>query len=697
MTLRPYAAALLLSSLSAPVLAQNTAEEAPTELAPVIINANPFGRAADDVVQPVEALKGEELVRKRRTNIGETLEGETGVSTADFGPAVGRPVIRGQGGPRVQVLENGIASMDVSNVSTDHAVSIDPANAEQVEIIKGPATLIFGSGASAGVVNVVNNRLPTRYAEGSFGSAEFTFGDNASERNYAADLNHGAGGFMFHLDAARREADNFDIPGFADPSNPVNFGTLNNSAVETDSLGVSLSRIGDAGSFGIAISRYESVYGLPQEDEAFIDLEQTRVDLQGTLEKSLGIFSRLRARLGVNDYAHTEFEDPATPGTQFDNDEIELRVEAEHAPIAGFRGVFGVQVVDRDFSAVGDEAFVQPAETQSLGLFLVEEREMSWGRFEAGLRVEDVNNDPTDVRPTDGMPNVNPRTLVLMPERDFTPVSLSLGALFNLGDQHHLRAGFSRAQRAPAIEELYAFGPHIATGTFERGGNTFGKETAHNFDLTLDRHNSRWTWALSLYVNQLKDYIYLQEVDCDQDADVAGCGTPDGTADLVDEDGVFDPMNGEFLLVDYLQADARFYGAEAETAFALLNGANKLNVRGFADLVRGRLDAGGNLPRVTPARIGVGVDGRSGDLSYAVTLTRVQDQNRISGLESATSGFELLSADLGYTLRGGPVATTLFLRGRNLLDEDARRHTSFIKDLVPMAGRSLFAGVRAEF
>lgn len=701
-----YCAAVAISFYSLISLAQDAANE-PVQLDAVTVEASPFGRAADDLIQPTEVLHGRELDRKRKSNIGETLEGELGVSTTDFGPGVGRPVIRGQGGPRVLVLENGIGSMDVSNVSADHAVSIDPANAEQVEIVKGPATLIFGNGASAGIVNVVNKRLPTRYTEGFSGSGDLSYGSNGDEKQAAADLNFGINGFVLHADSASRKTDDFDIPGFANPADPRNEGTLSNSAVDTRSGALSLSHIAKAGSLGAAVSSYKNTYGLPQEEGVFIDLKQTRFDAQGTLNNPFSFLESLRARIGVNDYTHTEFEDAATPGTVFDNQETEARFEARHQPLGGFKGVIGVQVIDREFSAVGDEAFLQPVQTRSAGLFVVEEHPFSWGRVEAGVRVDRVEIEPAALR-SDGAPNVDPRSGLLLAKREDTPLSLSLGSLVNLDPQHHLRLGLTHAQRAPVAEELFAFGPHLATTTFERGNSGFNKETANNFDLSVDRHGMRWTWKLNVYYNRINDYLYLQEADANLNADGStggdADGVPDGTPDTVSPEGAFiAPANlsgdEELILVDYRQADAKFYGLEGETAYRFIEeGAWKLNGRLFSDLVRGELESGGDLPRITPARYGVGFDASIDAWSGELVLTRIARQSRISSLETPTAGFNLLSVDLGYTLRGaGDFSSRLYLRGRNLLDEDARRHTSFIKDAVPQPGRTVIVGVRVDF
>lgn len=658
-----------------PAQAADTAD-APPGIETITVEASPFRRAADDIVQPVKLLSGEELDRKRRATIGEVLENEPGVATSDFGPGVGRPIIRGQAGARVSVLENGIGSMDVSTISGDHAVGIDANTAQQIEIIKGPATLIYGSAASAGVVNVVNDRLPDAVRPGLKGIADLSYGDNADERLGRLDLDYGAGLYQLHADLSGRETHWFEVPenAYRDGSAPDS-DHIPNSAVESASGALSLSRIAPGGSFGLAVSRFETEYGLPQEEQAFIDLEQTRGDFQGRLNAPLQGLEWLHVRVGMNDYEHTEFEAPGVAGTRFENDEIEGRVEALHEPLAGFRGVLGVQVIARDFEAIGEEAFVPAVETRSIGVFLVEEREFSRGRFEIGARVEQQDHE---------LQNEDER-----PDADHRPLSFSAGVIYELDADYHLRLNLASAQRAPAAEELYAFGPHLATSTFERGDIDLDEESSNNVELGIDKHHGPWTWGASVYYTQIDDYIFLREADEDADG-VADRVTPEGEPAGPDEIEAL-------LLVDYRQDDAKFTGFEAETAYRFQIGPVEMSGRIFADLVRAELDSGSDLPRITPARFGAGLDARKGAFSGSLNLTRVDEQDHVAPLERATSGYTLLSADLGYTLAIAGGTTTFYLRGRNLLDEEARRHTSFLKDFAPLPGATLILGVNLRF
>lgn len=661
------------------------AADAITE-APLTINITPLAATADDMVQPADVLNGDALLRQRSSNIGETLDAQLGVSNGSFGPGVGRPIIRGQAGPRVTVLQNGISSMDVSALSQDHAVSVDTTAVEQVEIIKGPATLLYGSGAIGGVVNIVDDRLPTVFRPGFSGDTGFSYGDNADQKSRYAHVNLGVGdGVMLHVDGAMHHASDLSIPGFANRDNTGAFETLPNSGVETQSGAVSASYIGARGNAGLSISRYSSVYGLPQEDTAFIELDQTRYDFKGVLRDPVRGFESISLKAGYNDYAHTEFEDVGVPGTQFINRQGDARIEAVHALLGGFRGVLGLQGSHRDFSAVGDEALLQPTKTREVGVFLIEQKAFGWGSVEGGVRVEDLEHQP----------NASIR-------RSFTPVSVSLGSLIEMGAQHHVRVNLARSERAPSPEELYAFGPHIATSNFERGLLTAGKETTQGIEIGFDRHDTAWTWTANAYYNRFDNYLFLRETDLNLDADGSdstgnpNAGAGDGIADRVDEDGVFDPA-GELLLVDYRQARARFYGAELETAYLFNFGSVSLQPRVFGDVVRGRLESGGNLPRINPARYGAGLVARYGQFTSDVSYTRVMRQDRVATLESQTQGFDLLGVDVNYDLQTPVGVLSLFVKGRNLLDDDARSHTSFVKDAVPQAGRNVISGFRLQF
>ena len=676
---------LIAAAASFPFIA--VAEEAAVELDAVTVRANPLGKTADELVQPTTVVDGDELNRKRRGTIGETLENEPGISTTDFGAGAGRPVIRGQAGPRVEVLENGIGSLDVSDVSPDHAVSIDVANARSIEVLRGPATLLYGSRALGGVVNVLNGRLPTAVEDGFHGVLESQYGTNADDRNGALELDYGIGHHQFHVDAAGRKANEYDIPGNANVDGSGSQGVLANSRTQTNSTGFSYGYVQGGSSLSFAVSTYGAVYGLPQEAEAFINLDQTRYDVQGVLDRPLPGIESVKFRGAFNAYDHTEFEGPDMPGTVFRNSQNDSRIEIVHAPIYGFRGVFGVQHDFRRFSAIGEEAFVPSTRTTQVGVFLIEERPWAHGKFEAGVR---VNRDTVK-------PNFTEDGTLPGPNRGYTPVSFSLGSIYNLSAHDHLKLNFSRAQRSAAAEELFAFGPHLATGTFERGLETAALETANNIEVGFDHHDKRFSVDGTLYLNNIRNYLFLDEIDSGLNADGSGESSSDGVADRVDEEGSFDPQ-GSLLLVNYRQANARFYGFEGQAAYKLVTGGPLgVSVRAFGDRVIGELRSGSNLPRVTPARVGFGVDPNYGPFTASFSYTRVFAQNDITTLETRTAGYNLLGIEAAYNFKlreDAEADSQLFLRARNVLDDEARRHTSFVKDYAPIPGASVYLGFR---
>lgn len=689
----------IVLALAAPLalVPASQAQESPpdsTELETIIVTASPLGSSALEMAQSASVLSGEELDRALRATIGETVERLPGVQSAYFGPGVGRPIIRGLDGPRISVLENNISSNDVSNVSADHAVSIEPFLAEQVEVLRGPATLLYGSDTIGGVVNVRTHRIPTRRIEGIEGEVVVNGDTVADELFGAIELDFGAGPWAFHLDGFVREADDYEIPGFAeleeahgdeeheedhDEEEQI-AGLLENSAIETQGGAAGFSYLGDRWRFGLSYSNFQTDYGIPghahehghedeheegeehdheeegeeEEEMVTIDLENNRVDADFQLYDPLTGLESLRVLVSNSDYEHIEFEGSEV-GTQFDTDTLEGRVELVHRPIAGWRGVFGVQFQDRDFVALGDEAFVPPTETQSYGLFLLEEREFGDIRIELGARYEDQEVDTTDGR-----------------NASHEPFSLSGGAVWHFTDAMHLAFYAARAERAPAEEELFADGPHIATQTFEIGDPTLDKEVSTNFEVTLRRHQGPFTGSLTFFRNDFEDFIYLAD-----------------TGD--EEDG--------FPVRVWTQDDAEFYGLEGELAYAFPEtDFGQFRVRGFFDSVEAELDDGSNLPRIAPARIGGGADWSLNGWAASLDVIHYDEQDDVAAFETPTDGYTLIDADLAYRFTAaGDIAWELFARGRNLGDEEARNHTSFLKDRAPLPGRNVILGFRAYF
>jgi iron complex outermembrane recepter protein len=639
----------------------------------IVVRPLPGDKAS--IAQPASVLRGDELRRRQGSSIGDTLDREPGVQSGGMGPGASRPVIRGQDAPRVRVLDNGAGTMDASSISPDHAVSAETLGASQVEVLRGPATLLYGGGAIGGLVNVVSKRIPRDRLDGFAGAVELRGGGAAREGTGAFDLNGGKGGFAWHVDGFNRHANDYRIKGQQDPSDPASpTGRVPNSFVESRGASAGASLIGDRGHLGASVQMLSSFYGIPAGERARIDLDQTRFDLAGELGDPLPGLSKARVRFSRNQYRHDEIEQTGDVATQFRNNAHEGRLELTHQPLGALNGVLGFSFQDRRFSAVGAESFLPPVRSQGHALFVVEEYRAWPVKLEFGGRVEQERHRPDEA--------------FAQPERRFSLASWSAGAVWDFMPGYNAGISLTHAQRAPAIEELYANGPHAGTASFEVGDNTLRRERSRNLDFSVRKTTGPWRWKASVYVNRFRDYIFAQRQDVDGD------GVFDPALDRVDDTGAADPA-GDFFLLNVRQANARFHGFEAEVSHRPQQG---LGGRVFADSARGRLEGMGNAARMSPSRLGVEARYLSGPWDAYASLLRVFRQARIAVTEeTATPGYTRLDAGIGYLLKQGRATTTLFVQANNLLNEDMRVHTSFIKNTAPLPGRSMMAGLRTSF
>lgn len=640
-------------------------------LPPVVVTAVPFEHRSElDMAQPVSVLKGDDLRRKREASLGDTLSRELGVASSSFGPGAGRPIIRALDGPRIRVLENGIGAMDISSISPDHAVTAESLNASQIEILRGPATLLYGSGASGGVVNVVNGRIPHHLPKSPKGNFEVRGNTATEERTGAFDFTGSFGQASLSVGGFGRQTDDYRIPGRANKSDPGSRpGVVENSAVRSKGISVGGSYIGERGFAGASVSRLESEYGIPSPERSKIDLKQTRYDFSSELDAPFSGMEKLKVRVGYNDYKHAEIENTGEIATRFKNRGLESRAELLHSPIANWKGIFGLQVRNRHFSALGEETVIPITKSHSLGFFLVEERNWDQWRLEIGGRGEYATQNPASSQPS----------------RSFVLYNGSVGASWKFLDGYGLGLSATRGQRAPATEELYIHGAHHGTATFQTGDPNLASETTSNIDLALRKTNGMIKWKVNVFHNWINNYIFVRS------ADTNGDGVPD----RVDDAAVLDPT-GEFLVQNFAQGNARFYGAEAEAVFTLK--PDEIDLRVFTDYVRGKLDVGGNVPRATPLRFGLEFNHRTGPWTANISATRVVRQSRLAELETGTPGYTLVNAEVSYRIKETRSnGIRLFLQGKNLLDEEMRVHTSFLKNFAPLPGRAIVAGLRGEF
>ncbi|HKY61748.1 MAG TPA: TonB-dependent receptor [Gemmatimonadota bacterium] len=651
-------------------------------------------RGLGEVYQPASVLGGRELLARQEPTLGETLADEPGVSSTYFGPGASRPVIRGLGGDRVRILEGGVGTGDASNTSPDHAVGLDPLGAERVEIVRGPATLLYGSTAIGGVVNVIDGRIPRFRMETPFsGTLQLTGGTVADERAGQGSVSGGVGNLAWHVGIVGRETEDLSIPGFAESAafraaeeaeegeegeeEEEVFGTLENSATETTSWTGGVSIVGNTGFVGIAFSRYDDLYGVPGhheeegeeplaairlsqegEEEEFvsIDLEQRRVDVEGELERPLGFLRGLRFRLGTNDYEHVELEG-AEVGTRFTNDAWEARVEAPHGGREGLSGAVGLQFGSNEFAAIGEEAFVPPSETDSWAVFGFEEIPAGPVRFQLGARYENQ-----DVATLEGE----------RLSRSLDGLSASAGLLWPTAPDLTLSVSLSRSVRLPTSNELFANGPHLATRAFEVGDPDLDNETSVGLDVGLRRSAGLLSGEVGFFTNWYSDFIFEQFTG-------------------EEEDGL--------QVIRFSQADARFTGFEARADVELLHREpHHVALEVSADYVRGELTDGDEpLPRIPPLRLGVGAHYQGEPFWGEIHVRRASEQDRVAEFETPTDAYSMLDATIGYRFFTGGLVHDLILRGTNLTDEEGRNHVSFLKDLAPLPGRDVSLAYRLNF
>lgn len=628
------------------------------DLDKIVVTAGALRSTAEELSKPAEVLAGERLDESRAASLGETISGLTGVQSSNFGPGVGRPIVRGMDGPRVAVLNNGLSGQDVSTVSQDHAPAVEPFLADQIEVLKGPSTLLYGSGAIGGVVNVVDGRIVEDAVEGVSGRAEARFdaGDKDGETAMFR-VDAGNGGLSVHADGVYRNAKDYDTPQ----------GRQANTFIDAKSGALGASLAGDWGFVGVSAARFDDEYGNPGEPGdlaagergVWLKMRQDHYELKGGLTDPWGAGSGLRYSFGHTGYEHTEFEGDEV-GTVFEKRANEGRVEASFA-FGSWKTAVGMQGVDSTFAAIGEEAFVPTTNNKSLGLFAVAQN--SWGAFDAefGARLDRVEYE-TD----SGL------------SADFRPASASLSGGYRFNDNWRLTASLDHAERAPAEEELFADGPHIATLAYEIGDAGLREEAANQAELGLQYRNDFVDAKVSAYYNRYNDFIYLAD-----------------TGDT----WYFDEEDEELPIRQWSQADAVFHGFEGEATFHLADdetlGAWDLRV--FGDTVRARLRDGGNLPRIAPARFGAQLRWEGQAWRASLGATRYQQQDRVAANETPTAGYTLVDAHVAWHIDRDDTAWEVFLDGNNLADQDARVHTSFLKDDVMLPGRNWSFGVRAFF
>lgn len=642
------------------------------ELPEVRVSAVPFVSSPLDNTQPVNVLRGNDLNQAVRSTLGETLSSHTpGVHNSGFGLGAGRPVIRGLDGPRIKTTENGSDTLDFSSISTDHVVTTNPLAARAIEIVRGPATLLYGGGAIGGLVNIVSNLIPLKILDKT--SATYSAEGNRGNHNAAFNVQGGFNGFNFSMGAFDKNLRDYKTP----------LGAQTNSFASADGISLGGSYVGSRGLIGLGVSTNNSRYGAVAEPDVFLSQKQTKLDLLGELYQPVDGIEKISFKRAQNRYQHQEIEAASnTVGTQFNLRGSDSRLEVFHDPLFGIKGVFGVSFLDKELSVSGAEAYIPNARAKNQALLYVAEKRLGAVKTEFGVRHENAR--------------INPDPASGFNQQKFNLNSLSAGINLPIASGFSLLSNLSRTERAPVTEELFANGPHIASGTFEIGSASLQKERSTNIDLGVQYSAEALQLKVSTYRNRFNSFIYGQLTDANGD------GVPDRTNNTgAIQNDAANPGAGDLKRLEYNQAKALFRGIELEAQWRPK--ASNFGFRGFADLARGTLEgaAQGTVPRMSPTRISALVDYKNtvenGIVSGYLQAMRVQGVSRLAAQETATNGYTLVNSELAYKLNSSANSPTVYLQGRNLLNQVVRLHTSYIKDVAPMPGRTLIIGVRGQF
>ncbi|WP_022683803.1 TonB-dependent receptor domain-containing protein [Sphingobium bisphenolivorans] len=684
--------ALSLAGIALPGFAQKASDSLPPayhdERADIVVTAI-IPRRQGDVLSGTSVVSGQELTRALRPTIGDTLAHQPGVSSTSFGPNASRPVLRGFQGERVRILTDGIGSFDVSNTSVDHAVAINPLTADRIEVLRGPAALLYGSSAIGGVVNVIDSRIPRRVPDEPVhidGIA--TYGSAADERTASGEIEAPIGGkVVVHFDGSYSKTGDLDTgssiltpalraqaAASGDPDIQrlaTLHGKLPNSAARTWEVAGGAALITDGGNLGFSIAHTDNFYGVPvryalipggEAEQVRLHMKQDRADLRAELPVNGGFLESIRLRAGFADYQHQEIEESGAVGTTFYNQSMESRLELVQAKRGGWDGAIGAQFFARNFHVVGEEKFLPRNETEQLGLFTLQSFDLGTTRLELGGRYEHSR-----VRADADETLLNPAY-----HRNFDAFSGSLGLSQEVTPGWRLGLNLARTERAPSAEELFARGNHAGTQAFELGNPNFGLEKSWGVEGTLRGQGTGYSLVLSAYHNWFDGYIY------DALVDDSACMAANGGRIL------------DFPCFQNFQADARYLGFEAEGSLKLGEvGGYAVKLDGVADYVRATIKGSGPAPRIPPLRLLGGVEMQGERMTLRGEVEHSFAQRRISDTETPTEGFTLVNASLSFKLLKGNDRTTIMLSANNIFDVEARRHASFLKDYAPLAGRDI--------
>ncbi len=642
-------------------------------LAPVTVTANPLG--ASEQIAPVTSLEGTELLLRSQSTLGQTLDGLPGLSSTYFGPNASRPMIRGLDGDRIRILNNGGATLDVSGLSFDHAVSVDPLVTERIEVLRGPGSLLYGGSAVGGVVNLIDNRIPREplfdAKGGVSGRTDAALATGNREQSGAAVLEAGNNRYALHADVMSRNTQDVSVP----VSLECTRGGLSsfsrricNSASETwgGSLGGSL--FFDHGYVGASISTFASRYGTVAEDEVLIDMKSNKLTLEGERRNLGGLLQSVKAQISRTEYNHTE-NDAGVAKTVFRTTGNDVRLQASHQPLmlmgGALSGVVGLQVENHDFSADGSEAFAPFSRTNQQAAFAYEELARAWGTLSFGARLESVRVESF------GNPTVPGFTVGA---RNFNPASYALGALWKLSPAWQATSNLSANQRAPRDYELFANGDHVATNAKEVGDANLGLERSTNLDVGLNWKRGANRASVQLFNHQFSNFIGLELSDTTT--------TPP--------------------TYNYTQVQARFTGLETSANMRLLEGAQRLDLALRGDMVRAdNTTTGQPLPRIAPMRLGATLIWSQGAWSARLGVDQLAAQDRVPDGQLATAGYTLWNAAATYRMKALRSNLLWYARVTNIGNTLAYSSSSILTQTAPgkapLPGQNLKVGLQVSF
>jgi iron complex outermembrane receptor protein len=696
---------MAILATGSPALADSTPTTHTHDDGAEIIVSAPIRQSERDVLSGTTIVAGEKLQRDMRSTIGETLAHQPGVSASSFGPNASRPILRGFQGERVRVLSDGIGSIDVSNTSADHAVAINPLLAERVEVLRGPASLLYGSAAAGGVVNVLDNRIPRAMPDNGYSfDGMASYGSAANERSAGGSANVAVGPhFVFNANGSYMKSDDLKIGGYvlspvaraqalasaAEPTVPgdpdftatANLrGRLPNSAAETWTAGFGGAVVTDNANVGIAFSHYDSLYGVPiryaltsgeGQESPRLSLVQNRVDVRADVGID-GFFERIRVRGAYAAYRHYELDESGAIATTFKSKGIEGRIELVQAKRGAWSGASGVQYLNRDFKVAGDEAFLPNNLTSQVGIFTLQQLDLGKLRLEGGARFE--HSDLSAIADSEER--------FFEGRRSFDAFSGSVGASYALATDIRAGLNVSRTERAPSAEELFANGPHGGTQAWEYGNPNFALEKAWTVEATLHVHKPGFGFDASAYYSWFSNYISEDQVA--QSVCEAAAAPSARAVDLP--------------CFQFQQGKARYYGVEADMTVLLGKvGGYAINLDLVGDYVHASGIDDAPLPRIPPARLLAGLEAQSDRLTGRVEVEHSFVQNRAALFETRTDDYTMVNASVNWKPIAANQKISLLLSGNNLFNVDARRAASVLKDFAPLSGRDIRVTARFGF